>query len=146
MRKLGLAALAATAGMWASAGAARAAVMCDGVQPRTAVEFAPGSAALTPWRVAAQERAIRAAIGTSKLVGYRLLAAGDLREGAGWGAAPVRARLADQALARARGLAVVRMLRRLLAAIRAPHVSSRLLPNRPATQGAHASTLGQVSL
>jgi hypothetical protein len=83
--------------------------------------------------VAAQERAIRAAIGTSKLVGYRVLAAGDLREGVGWDTAPVQSRLADQALARARGLAVVRMLRRLPASLRAPHVSSRLLPNRPST-------------
>jgi hypothetical protein len=135
MRKVMFAALAAAAGIWTEAGEARAAIMCGGVPPTTKVEFAAGSAALAPLAVAAQERAIRAAIGTSELVSYRVLALGDLGEGAAWDSASVQARLADQALARTRGSAVLRMLRRLPAALRAAHVSSRLLPNRPARTG-----------
>jgi hypothetical protein len=130
MQKLVFAALAAMVGICAQADASRAAIMCGGVQPTTAVEFAPGSAALAPHAVRAQERAIRTAIGTSKLVGYRVLVMGDLREGAAMESASVQARLADQALARARGLTVMRMLRRLPAALRAPDITVRLLPNR----------------
>jgi len=108
-----------------------ASVVCGGEQPASTVNFPVGSAVLDPLTAAAQQRAIRAAVGTNELVGYRVLEMGDLSEGHDWDSATTQARLADQALARARGAAVLGMLRRLPSALRSRHVSSRLLPNRP---------------
>lgn len=131
MSKLMFALMAAAAALITGAQAAAAA--CGAAQPITTVEFRLGSAALGRSALAEQERAIRAALGTSELVSYRVLAMGDLSEGASWETAPAQARLADQALARARGAAVLRLLRRLPAPLRTARVSSAPLPNRPAT-------------
>ena len=133
MSKLMFAVMAAAAALLTEAQAAEAAASCGAAQPIITVEFRLGSAALGRSALAEQERAIRAALGTSELVSYRVLAMGDLSEGTPWETAPAQAQRADQALARARGAAVLRLLRRLPAPLRTARVSSALLPNRPAT-------------